>query len=606
MSLGKPTTIESPSCPHGLHPAVCQECAEGKQTRREDGTGETGGGEIVFPKPELGDGSPFVKNALDDEPDLAAARREIENLPATPSADKKTRSKENEPSPLPSLSQLIRDQIIVFGGQSRPEMLKKQNGELLRRSGVRWYSFNKNARRKAFLEADLREEAETGVPIDIALNPDGRIEAYQYGRQRLYAAAQHGVHPDKIPVQAVALSQPGLFPNRHCVGYANATLGDVLRTARRLHGEAFLQSEPGEFVPESPAEKERLLADMLASLADMIKSSHYDDALAFLANFPRPDALRRTGILLSPGARPEKNVMFVRPEAGLEPMYEVGLRTDNEEDKGMALFSALELIAKRLRAIKKSNLSTRAREYGLRPEDYADIGAYFEDQGLSGLPGHESIASTDFFQSLQYKKKVTLQALSEAYPGVNFKVFASNGSTACIFYREEQPDVLYKVASPRRGEATRADDPADFHLGDSDQKYFKKEAEMLALLSQADIAPKLLGYLPQSGEAEENNNPSSGKSSRLPIIVMERVDFDPEAIKNSPPGQRRRWAKHLIRTLKRLSVWPGDVELVVDKRTQEIKIIDVAGAMKLDPDKPTSEKDPIKNRVRTLFAYYCE
>jgi hypothetical protein len=207
-------------------------------------------------------------------------------------------------------------------------------------------------------------------------------------------------------------------------------------------------------------------------------------------------------------------------------------------------------------------------------------------QTIAGQPAHVEKTQLD------YDIEKTQGALQDVFPDKKFELFSKEGSGGIIFVDPEQPDIVYKVA--RNNDALA---------------YEVQEAEFLKKLGESGLGPKLIQYIhpkePQDAFSlmirQLRNQPTElpqiadkNLRSDLPIIVMEKVDFVEVEILVLEEDFILAEADRIAHKLDEIGLDPGDIQYVLDKKTERLKIIDAGGFSLKKEGKTVTSQDVLK------------
>lgn len=191
----------------------------------------------------------------------------------------------------------------------------------------------------------------------------------------------------------------------------------------------------------------------------------------------------------------------------------------------------------------------------------------------------------------------TYPEIKNAYPDRRVEVYSTLGSSAIIYRDTDNPQILYKVLDLKSSET----DPNIFlryHF------YTEQEAKKLKLLSEVDLAPKFIEYVPGTltdaerkliTEAERSKFarpvpiadqvilPKTTNVSKTPIIVMEAADTNTANFLRLAEDTAKKEAEldRVAARLDELGLAPADTELIVDK-DGKLKFVDVGGMVSSD------------------------
>lgn len=224
------------------------------------------------------------------------------------------------------------------------------------------------------------------------------------------------------------------------------------------------------------------------------------------------------------------------------------------------------------------------------------------------------------------KVAVGLDFLKQAYPDRNYRVFSTEGSSGVVFIDDENPNILYKVDVDMVTQDPKAND----HDKVRTTRYFEAEAQKIKILSEEGIAPRLITFIEPHLTAEQQalknssdfddffpvNNAMkdtpfvpSYRNSDTPIIVMEKVDIDPDGFLklDQNKAKKEREINKIASILERLNFYPGDTELVVD-RQGNLLYIDLGGMVPIVTGNPRSEsiQEAFDQTVRERVADQVE
>jgi SAM-dependent methyltransferase len=162
--------------------------------------------------------------------------------------------------------------------------------------------------------------------------------------------------------------------------------------------------------------------------------------------------------------------------------------------------------------------------------------------------------------------ETTYKCLKEVYPGVDFKIFDSEGSSAILYESDSTPGLVYKVAKF-----------TDEYIQGNNS--FGNEAKKMKIFEDHDLGPKLVKFHPEKALADIDLGVDlpTGVPAERAIIVMEKIDYE-EPIKPIMSEEKFALEKNkLMNSFRELKMTPGDIELVWDKKREKIIVIDVAG-----------------------------
>lgn len=203
-------------------------------------------------------------------------------------------------------------------------------------------------------------------------------------------------------------------------------------------------------------------------------------------------------------------------------------------------------------------------------------------------------------------------------PDKKFRVFSLEGSSGVVYANRPDP-IVYKV-TVKRSRYNR--DPSGALIADI--RYTEAEAKKLMIFSQEGIFPRLVECvkpkLNSSDEALLRNSafdsvsyqnhpelnaislPVSNRQSDLPIIVMDRIDIDPQGISKlaAQPQRVRQEIERITDIFDKHRFIPGDTEVVVDMQGK-IMFIDAGGIIPINPDSVIKTREQIKNAVESIF-----
>lgn len=185
------------------------------------------------------------------------------------------------------------------------------------------------------------------------------------------------------------------------------------------------------------------------------------------------------------------------------------------------------------------------------------------------------------------------KVLKEDFPDKRFQLLSTNGSTCEVFTDHEDPSKVYKVGIPLTDislefyeDKTSHDYVYRYYLlrdrggRERDGNHYANEAEKIRILGEKGLGPRLLDFIPSvetSEEARKYRKTKGREHSRLPIIIMERVQFNENGIGTLTVEKLQEEANRLATGLEQLGLFPEDVEYVLDEASGHIMILDAAG-----------------------------
>jgi hypothetical protein len=191
------------------------------------------------------------------------------------------------------------------------------------------------------------------------------------------------------------------------------------------------------------------------------------------------------------------------------------------------------------------------------------------------------------------------QTIEDVFPGQNFDVFSLAGSSAVIYIDKNDPTLVYKVS-------IKITPPNRSNLENKIEtiRYREEEAKKLQILSEKNLSPKLIEYIPAKYTDEEAKllaDPSfapreqnqlleqttllkSAKESDREIIVMEKLEKDPIGFSklSQDPVKKQAEIDKVVNILEETEFFPGDTEMIIDK-SGSIKYVDLGGMSPMYP-----------------------
>lgn len=222
-------------------------------------------------------------------------------------------------------------------------------------------------------------------------------------------------------------------------------------------------------------------------------------------------------------------------------------------------------------------------------------------------------------QQIKQSVEISSNTIKQAYPEGQFSVFSSYGSSAVLYESKDAPGSLYKtyVNYP---EGTF---PDALKRKIEIERYAQKEARNLTVLSDEGLSPRLIEYTPTALTDEERRlleDPSfgfwakeyglqkdiplssTGRTADVPIVVMEKIDVDPQGILKLVADPQRKQAEidRITAILEKHQLYLGDAEAVMDKNGR-LWLIDAARIGPYLPDEfPTAS---IRKGVEDFIDY---
>lgn len=235
-------------------------------------------------------------------------------------------------------------------------------------------------------------------------------------------------------------------------------------------------------------------------------------------------------------------------------------------------------------------------------------GVFLDGLGLPEEYGLDQTEEVETYRRRLRNRAAVLAELAVDFPDRKFSVLSSEGSSAFVLVREDEPDAVYKVYLP---EAYDEDGRAAYSSGDTEKKvaYADEEARKLAVLGDGDdaVTVRLLEYRRPS-VVEEKDAVRTGIGERLAstdsplaMIKMSRVEFEPDGLVGLPTADREAAAARIAARLRQEDFYPGDVEFVRDRRTGAIVAIDAGGFQSIgdfDEKRRPARRDEIAGAVR--------
>ncbi|MBI2011576.1 hypothetical protein HYS91_02290 [Candidatus Daviesbacteria bacterium] len=245
-----------------------------------------------------------------------------------------------------------------------------------------------------------------------------------------------------------------------------------------------------------------------------------------------------------------------------------------------------------------------------------------ETQPIPPPPSFDS--EVDQVRFSERRINLTKTVLKEIFPRKSFQVLSNPWSTSVVWIEEGVDDRVYKVGIPYayNPKFKKEDDwqnwYQNFRRFSQETTLEIEEARKIKLLNGYGLAPQLHLYVPVEDSlngvegkvrprvinpiVENTQIPISLTKGRLPVIIMERVDYDENGVYGLPIDMRMQWVEQTFGILERLKLYPADSEAVYDKKNQRIVFIDLGG-MSTDfagNDRYTPLREELEYKVKGL------
>lgn len=231
----------------------------------------------------------------------------------------------------------------------------------------------------------------------------------------------------------------------------------------------------------------------------------------------------------------------------------------------------IEKLTETLHQLKGADLSDKSNVLGDLHE-WTDVGAYLTDLGME-IPAtmpYAEVTAVEGFKRVMERYAFTRRAIQAVYSSTDFSVLSSVGASGMVYVADSTPDEVYKVGVNQVGNTHR---PA----------YFDEEVEKIKALQSSGVSPRLVEY--------KKTDLGEPRTILVPIIRMERVDFDRGYLAKVPENIRRKQGQRIKRILRQKRLVPRDVHFVWDKRNEKVRIIDLGGMHPLPEGELLTEID---------------